>query len=82
MGVPCHIPGQTRGIHDKKALILIPSDNRYGMSSLSKLEESYSRFAERDPNSPFGLMALELLLSEWQAYLSYNRDFDELTGLF
>ena len=55
--------------------------HRLSMSAMDKLEESYSRFVARDPNSTFGLMALELLRDEWQAYLTYNKTFDELTEL-
>mgnify|MGYP006873121365 CR=1 FL=1 len=67
-----------------KTIQLARQDARHklSMSAQRNLEESYSHVAECDPNSPLGQMALELLRSEWQAYLSYSRDFDELTELF
>ena len=53
--------------------------HRLSLSAQDKIWESYSRIVDRDPNSPFGLMALEYLRDEMQAFLSYNRSFDRLT---
>lgn len=55
--------------------------HNFSLSAQDKLLESYTRIGEHDLNSPFGLIALELLRDELQAYILYGQDFDRLTSL-
>lgn len=55
--------------------------HRLSLSAQDKLWKSYSRIVERDPNSHFGMVALELFRDEVRAYISYNNSFDRLTEL-
>lgn len=55
--------------------------HRLSQSAQDKLRESYKKIMECDPNSPLGMVALELFRDEVRAYLSYNNTFDRLTEL-